>query len=157
MSSGRSPAHNARYSPRLLSNGWIANTATLTKAAAAAISPVPKLKYRRRKGARRSSLHMRPLIVARKFLCVPGGLPCEHEQQVGEPVEVAQDLRRDRPAFVAGAQAGAFGPPGNGPGVVEVGADDRRAGNDEHRSQRMGRDDVVNDRLQPAHLCFGEE
>src|SRR5699024_10540005 len=116
MSSGRSPAHNARCSPRLLSNGWIANTATLTKAAAAAISPVPKLKYRRRKGARRSSLHMRPLIVA-----------------------------------------GGFGPAGNGPGVVEVGADDRRAGNDEHRSQRMGRDDVVNDRLQPAHLCFGEE
>src|SRR5690625_854344 len=134
MSSGRSPAHNARYSPRLLSNGWIVNTATLTKAAAAAISPVPKLKYRRRKGARRSSLHMRPLIVARGFFGFPGGLPGEHEQQVGEPVEVAQDLRRDRPAFVAGAQAGAFGPAGNGPGGVGVGADGGRGGRGGHRA-----------------------
>src|SRR5699024_7771492 len=157
MSSGRSPAHNARYSPRLLSNGWIVNTATLTKAAAAANSSDPKCKNRHGKGTGRSTHHSRPLSVTRGFYGIPGCLAGEHGQEDGEPVEVAQDRRRDRPASVAGAQAGEFGPAGNGPGVVEVGADDGRAGNDEHRSQRMGRDDVVNDRLQPAHLCFGEE
>jgi putative Mg2+ transporter-C (MgtC) family protein len=97
------------------------------------------------------------LVVASRLRGVAGGAAGQGEQQVREPVEVAQHLVADGMAAGPGADRVPLGPADHGAAEVEHRAGLCRPGHHEHRAQRPFGDQVVDDLLEAGGQLRGDQ
>ena len=136
--------------PLRLSSLQVQCLSSLSCATGVPLRPIPSGFARKRSARIRALPGSRPLPLRNPRLRVAPAR--EYEQQIGEPIEIANQRRGDRPPFTTERHGAPLRAPADGARDVELSAEPRASGKDEAREWGEVLLEPVDPGLEPRHL-----